>query len=402
MHFHSVTYLYALIGLLTPIVIHLWSKRENKIRKIGSIRFLPESETSQSKSLQLNEKRLLLIRCLLLALLSFLLSDVYYLSGQEKGDRLVLVDPAVLNDSRVQRALDTLDNEYIRLWTSGFPELNDQIGSDSSKHNYWDLILQAESLQGDSLLVIGTSNFSRFEGKRIATSKHIDWVDIAPLTSILYTHRVLKTPTTCYALKGKTSVDKTSYQLVQLESAKPKETKWDTLKIQLVFEKNFSRDRTYLLAALRSIERLTKRPMRIDSHTVNEYVNTIEQSMDWVFWLSEDMPAIKSNVERTLVFKENALEDLLYGSNSTFYLGQRLDRVNVLKEDLVGRLLSIIIPTAHDKNDKRLVAQGQFRPLVIDSNNNSRKASTDLNHWLWVLFILILVVERYNSFRRVL
>ena len=43
MSFAHPLYLWTLLGLLVPIAIHLWSKKEAKTIKIGSVQLLSES-----------------------------------------------------------------------------------------------------------------------------------------------------------------------------------------------------------------------------------------------------------------------------------------------------------------------------------------------------------------------
>ncbi|MEQ9166083.1 MAG: BatA domain-containing protein, partial [Fulvivirga sp.] len=61
MNFANSTYLFALLGFLIPIAIHLWNKKEAKVIKVGSIQFVPTQDSNQSKSIQLNEVFLLLL-----------------------------------------------------------------------------------------------------------------------------------------------------------------------------------------------------------------------------------------------------------------------------------------------------------------------------------------------------
>ena len=53
MSFLNPTYLWALLGLLIPIAIHLWSKKEGKTVKIGSIELLRESDSKQTSIIKI-------------------------------------------------------------------------------------------------------------------------------------------------------------------------------------------------------------------------------------------------------------------------------------------------------------------------------------------------------------
>ncbi|HEY4196537.1 MAG TPA: BatA domain-containing protein, partial [Mucilaginibacter sp.] len=67
-------WLFALAALSIPVAIHLWNIRQGKTLKVGSISLITVASQKRSKSLKLHDLLLLLLRCLLLALLAFVLT----------------------------------------------------------------------------------------------------------------------------------------------------------------------------------------------------------------------------------------------------------------------------------------------------------------------------------------
>lgn len=67
--------LWGLAALAIPILIHLWSKNKTKEIPFGSIRFLKESSTLQSKKIQISELPILFLRLLILALVVALMAN---------------------------------------------------------------------------------------------------------------------------------------------------------------------------------------------------------------------------------------------------------------------------------------------------------------------------------------
>ena len=65
MQFAQPIFLWALAGLSVPIAIHLLSKKEGKVIRLGSLRHVREKSTQQFKSIRLNEWLLLALRCLI-------------------------------------------------------------------------------------------------------------------------------------------------------------------------------------------------------------------------------------------------------------------------------------------------------------------------------------------------
>src|ERR1700748_1200800 len=86
-------WLSALAALVIPVVIHLWNIRPGKTLKVGSIALMEASEQKSSRSIKLSDLLLLLVRCLLLALVAFILSapflQRYINSGSIKGWLLI-------------------------------------------------------------------------------------------------------------------------------------------------------------------------------------------------------------------------------------------------------------------------------------------------------------------------
>src|SRR5882672_1850538 len=74
--FNNPLYLFALAGLTIPVAIHLLSRKEGKIIKLGSIRHVTETSTQQFKGIKLNEILLLLLRSSMIVVLSLLLSGL--------------------------------------------------------------------------------------------------------------------------------------------------------------------------------------------------------------------------------------------------------------------------------------------------------------------------------------
>ena len=62
-------WLWGLSALSVPLIIHLLSRREGKVIRMGSLRYLQDSNTQQFKSLRLNEIILFILRCLLIIIL---------------------------------------------------------------------------------------------------------------------------------------------------------------------------------------------------------------------------------------------------------------------------------------------------------------------------------------------
>lgn len=402
MTFSTATYLFGLLGLMIPIAIHFWSRKETKIRKVGSVRFLPESETSQSSSIQLNEKRLLIIRCLLLALLCLILADLLVSKVEDKPSQIVLIEPNLLTSSMVQRALDTLENEDVRLWQNGFSKLNESSKIDSSNSNHWELINRAKHLLSDTLIVFTRNTISQLEGKRISSGKTFKWIIVDPLGANKYVHRSFSNGNGRYQLVGASTSNATSYQFETASKVENGIEEWDTLHFDIVFDYKYSQDKTYINSALRSIEKLIKRPFRISIYEKSTYTNTGNSSVDWLIWLTDEPMTSPANNTTILSIDQVDFEPLIIESSKGYRLTKRLVRANVVSEDLAGSLLDIIIPVKLDREDVRQADASQTAPRVTSKVSSISNERTSMNDWLWILLVVFFGVERFYSFTRAL
>ena len=67
--------LFALAGLIIPVIIHLWSVKKGKTLKIGSIDLLGESANATSRSFRITDWLLFILRCLLLIIVGLMLAQ---------------------------------------------------------------------------------------------------------------------------------------------------------------------------------------------------------------------------------------------------------------------------------------------------------------------------------------
>src|SRR6056297_2328647 len=132
MFFANPSFLWALLGLAVPVAIHLWSKKEGKTIKVGSIKFLHESESRKSSSIKLNEFWLLLLRMLLVTILVFILAEPNLNYKNENSPITYLVERSLLSSSEVKSLTDSLNNTAeVRFLETDFPEYQPEIVRDT-------------------------------------------------------------------------------------------------------------------------------------------------------------------------------------------------------------------------------------------------------------------------------
>src|SRR5688572_23470231 len=100
-------WLLGLLGLSIPVAIHLLSRKEGRIIKIGSIRHLDDTATRQFKSIRLNEYLLLLLTCILITLLDYQRNELIYTRPRKK-EKSLLIDKGLETEKEFSGVIDSL------------------------------------------------------------------------------------------------------------------------------------------------------------------------------------------------------------------------------------------------------------------------------------------------------
>ncbi|MCJ0743640.1 BatA domain-containing protein [Pedobacter montanisoli] len=121
--------LFALASLVIPLLIHLWQVKRGKTLKIGSISLLGESAASNSRSLRINDWLLFVLRCFLLILTVFLLAKPYLTAKPlSKQGGWILLQQQEFGSTYAahQKTIDSLLGKgyQIRNFGYGFKELH--------------------------------------------------------------------------------------------------------------------------------------------------------------------------------------------------------------------------------------------------------------------------------------
>ncbi|MGB5384751.1 MAG: BatA domain-containing protein, partial [Lutimonas sp.] len=119
MNFLAPIYFWTLLGLIIPLLIHLWNRKKINTIKIGSIQLLKESNPKQARSFRLNEWVLLFLRMLMIGVLTFLLVGPALNKPVSKAELTVIIEPRILLNNAFSSVLDTFSYAEIRLLQPG-------------------------------------------------------------------------------------------------------------------------------------------------------------------------------------------------------------------------------------------------------------------------------------------
>ncbi|MHA7831734.1 MAG: BatA domain-containing protein [Flagellimonas sp.] len=418
MVFANPSYLWALLGLLVPLAIHLWSKKEAKTIKIGSIQLLDESNSRQSSSIQLNEWLLLLLRMLIIAFIVLLMAGPQWRTKGNQKQITYLVEASIANEASISAVLDSLqENSSVFLLKNGFPEWEDDADyqSDKEQPNYWQLVQKMDSLRSDSIVVFTKALVKGIKSMRPNTQKKIHWVvmesEEAQDRPLLAFNRESGVELITASSNGKATkinkeilqegfeISNDSLQLLSDEPITVPLKTLDTLQINLYVEDDFEREGKYIEASFKALSAFLKREIVV--HEEHEFARN---QADLNIWLSKGPN--NDSEGKWLVYQENPLAKQLIESSpwkNLFYLTSRLDPKNTVDQHLPEKLLNVLALDS-DLNDfvanvdTRQLDEAELKPNYVEPKRKRERATlVDISLWVFCILSVLMIVERLLS-----
>ncbi|NII81848.1 MULTISPECIES: BatA domain-containing protein [unclassified Pedobacter] len=290
MHFLYPIGLLALAGLIVPLIIHLWNVKLGKTIKVGSIALLGESSRASSKSFKINDWLLLLLRCLLLALLAFLLAQPYLkkIIPANSKNGWILADKAtfqqVFNSNK--KTIDSLLKKGYEIhdFNLGFALLTlkdtaDNHAKQTNSLSYTALLSAANHFvpAGANVYLFADHRLSRFGNELPTLNYKLNWIPLNQtdtLSSWIAEYAGKK-------YEAKSSPSNTTYQALNLGDEAP-------INIA-IHQTSGTADGKYLIAALKAISSFTNRKI---------VINPTSGKADIGFWLSGD--AVATNFKSSI------------------------------------------------------------------------------------------------------
>ena len=402
--FTNPLYLFSLAGLAIPIAIHLLSRKEGKVIKLGSVRHVVETSTQQFKGIKLNELVLLALRCAMIIIFSLLLSGLQCTSqGNEKW---VLVEKGLKDLPALNSILDSLeDNDYsLHLLDSGFPELKDS-SNNSPEINYWQLVEELQQRNLSDVIVFSKNNINHFEGTRTSLPENVHWIS-QPSPAVDFPVKAIRVNSDSVSLiTGHSAFDKTYFttEKISANTSPIAISPQDTIKIALVSDPEFSNDHKIIKAALLAIEKLLLVKINL---TETDPSKGLATPIDWCFWVSsKKLEGV--NAKKTIRVELSAANELIEQTDlNQWIVTKRLNREVALHTNLTNQLAILLLTdeTLEDKitaNDQRIVSDSLAWSKA--KGGNEIKAAIQYepaDKYLIVLLLVLLVIERLLAYRR--
>lgn len=407
------TYLWALLGLLIPLAIHLLSRKEGKVLKVGSIRHLTESATRQFRSIRFNEWVLFVLRAVAVVLFVLLLAGLH-LSAERTQERWILIEPGSDQSAIPVESLDSLQaaGYELRYFTEGFPPIEDEEPQQELLPNY-PYLLAVLAKQPVEALVFSQNRLSHFKGSRRPMPANVHWMEIeqAPKENIL--QAVRSGVDSVRLLIGSTKPESSSFAR-RYASLAPDQQEFPELqgdqsavqigdeipiRVLLIAPETYRKDVLLLQAAIAAVAQVSKR--KIETITGAELSGEINAA-DWV--ISFDPALTSADHSRLIRFQEQFAAPLLAQVEESYWLlTSRLDRELAQEQNLPLQLASILLEDPELEQriaswDQRRIDEAQFfkpaAPLEAKINNTDKP----LDKWLILLLIAVVIAERSLAF----
>ncbi|HQX64721.1 MAG: BatA domain-containing protein [Dokdonella sp.] len=183
--------LIALAGLIVPLLIHLVRQSDHPLIDFPALRWLRESERPRRR-LRFEDRWLLLVRLLLVALAAVLLAQPILKGSWRAPRHLIAVVPGVDLDA-AHRRIAAAPAEWHWL-ASGFPAIDEAPPAGAPSLSSLLRELDAELADADALSVVVPDEMHGLDAQRIRLGRAIEWIVVpspvqeeSPRTPVEYT-----------------------------------------------------------------------------------------------------------------------------------------------------------------------------------------------------------------------
>lgn len=401
MNFLQPAYLWALTALAVPLAIHLLSRKEGKIIRMGSLRHVRETPTRQFRSIRLNEYVLLALRMTVVALVVLLMSG-WYLDNLSDHTRWAVIEPGLEQRSDLVPLLDSLDKAgYQRRWLSpGFPEAD--AAPTPFRQDYPARVEELRRLSVNEVVIVASNKQAGFSGPRVSLPDHVRWIDAQPSPTKAAVSRIRVGKDSVQVREGTFTATATSYTTYTMvgTAGRPR----DTVALTLAVDPDFETDRNTLAVVLDVIRENSADAIRVSQVPAKNFVSSTRT--DWVFWLSASPPPTGTTPVIVVAGGggRNIIEQV---SRSRYHITERLNSETVVSRNLAAHLASLLTsePEALRKADS-LDTRSLPMPLAFStgvSGANGPAAATGnraSSQYLVIALLVALLLERFIAYRR--
>ncbi len=407
MQFTNPIWLWTLTGLSIPIGIHLLSRKEGKVIRIGSLRHLHETNTQQFKGIRLNEIILLMLRSLLIILFVLLISGLRFTRFEKGALKWVLIESGLENNPAVTSQLDTFKQQgYEAHWLADeFPVLDDSLLI--SPVRYWKLIEELNSLNISDAIILSKNRIEGFSGIRTPLPPNIRWISV-PLEPLDYTLNAQTVNDSIVVRTGHTSAEKTHFTTETLSYSDWKQSEAlksiDTIQVTIVADNLHQYDKKIILASLKTIEESF--PVEIIITNATSYQSKSIGFDEWYISL-DDKPIPNSILTKALYSNPQLSKDIIIQEKANrWIITKQLNEEIALNMNLPIQLATLLIPSekrwkvAAQKDSRMLPDSSAWDDTDLKERNLASLTTQSVESYLLALLLITLLIERILAYNR--
>jgi hypothetical protein len=347
------------LGMLVPIILHLWNIQRGKILKVGSVALLAKDTTIRNSNIKLHDLLLLLLRCLFILFLAMLLCRPQWKNKSTKKTGWVLIDKARAQQTynHFKPQVDSLLQAGYQLhyFNNGFEKTNLQTVIATEKDSgeivpYWDVLRQLIKKTGTQMpLYIFSSNYLRnFSGNRPSAPAVVHWFTYSPADTLKLTMNAYITAADSARQVAVTSAATGTYNMYyDVAKTLLPGAVIDTSTLYItIYAKEFAADIQYIKAAINAVQQFSKRKIQL---SVCNNAGQVAAMQHWLFWLSTS--ALPTNVQAKNIFR---------------YQGGKTESVQSLVTVHDAQALNINLPGLYNRVSAQAGNNAGYETLWVD------------------------------------
>lgn len=400
MNFLNPAYLWAFTALAIPLAIHLLSRKEGKIIRMGSLRHVRETPTRQFRSVRLNEYLLLLVRMIILALLVMFMSGVY-LKNLRDSSKWLVIESGLEKREDLKPFFDSLKTAGFEqhFLLPGFPEQGD-----GQLPDYAARIEELTTLPVEEVVVVATNRYSGFEGPRISLPFNIKWIDVEGSRATVEVSRVQMSADSTFVQTGNFETGATTFSFVKNRGKGGRAR--DSVRVVVAFDTEFESDKSVMVAVLNAIRNETADVLTL---SLVPAAKLTMPSADWLVWLSEaPLPVYADKVIFSGESQQSETNRFLERiAENRYRLNERITSETAITNNLAVQLMGILmrddrVLAMADSLDSRVVGPNlafskESRTRVASLAETGNQVST---RYLLTALLFFIVLERLAAYRR--
>ncbi|MFC4635035.1 BatA domain-containing protein [Dokdonia ponticola] len=419
MTFLQPSYLWGLLGLLIPIAIHFWSRKKVQIIKVGSTQFIAQTKSKQSKSIQINEWWLLVLRCFIIALLVGILAVPQITTTVPRLDVAYVFEPSLLATAEGRARFQQIPQQGRFLLTEGLPEWQEYTLVEEGNFHYWQLAKEMEQLPADSVVVFVHAFAKAVKGKRPTLVKNSTWIpvdteaeiskpvwarvkkdsiEVVAVYSDATTLSFSKTPIAENEVRRNASQDSLEVNTEEGGAYIPIYPEKE-IKVVMVVDDGFETQSTFVEAGIKAIARYTQTDITLEKRTPS--AELVFPESDYIVWLSDAV--LPETTAKTLRYRQDILAHRLIepGTSPTDFIWTKELNTNVvLEEDWVGHLLdwfaldTDLVAQIQEEDIRTLSGEQLQTKVAVNTATIPNIATANVSGWLWMIFLFLMIGER--------